>query len=297
MCLATNFHPIDGRLVNAYKDMALHIFNNDANGVINPINRNCHLSLDNYDFVTNTYGGFIYPSTVELFVCGIIETSAYMKEVYKTHGDRDLHDMATTGILFTILHEVSHSDQNINMGLYNTDSQYMQFVEAINDTRTVLYMLINREYFEKKYVFTYNFNIIEIPGSILTYFNYSKEQLVESYNRITQSYYFKNFEDLYRCYLSNLFQNDEVSSMVMDYNSILIRFTNPEMSTVDDFLIKEMGEYRDPVPFSEGLHKWIKRFDYSKYAYKLDKVAKKDNWFLAVTFVVKEVYYSMKVGD
>ena len=23
MCLATNFHPIDGRLVNAYKDMAL----------------------------------------------------------------------------------------------------------------------------------------------------------------------------------------------------------------------------------------------------------------------------------
>ena len=185
------------------------------------------------------------------------------------------------------------------MALYNTNPQYEQFIENINDTRTILYMLINREYFEKKYSFTYNFNIIEIPGSILTYFNYSKEQLVETYNRISQSYYFKTVEDLYRCHLSNLFQNndDELIELVLNYNSILIQFTNPEMSAKDSILIKAMGQYNDPILFGESLHKWIKRFDYSRYTCKFEKTGKKDNWFLIITFVIKEAYFTMKVGE
>lgn len=281
-----SFKPIANDVFNKYYYIGTSIFLEDANSFLNPINRSCIIEIGNYDFIGNTYGEYIFPNIVKINLCSII------KAAYAIIRSDKQYDAIMTALMFTIMHECGHSEQKLYMPDYKKNEIYDTTIESINDSRTFLYMMINKEYLEKKYNFKMDFTIVGLPGTIGNYIGYSKEQLLMTYNAINDQYYFASELDLICCYMNNLIKNRGAMELIIgDHKNVTILFYDGSYYECDI-----MKDYKccNCKQFILELYSRIKKFNIVNYTFDLNEDKKTNTVTITINILHRE--YRMITG-
>lgn len=284
----TNFNPVFNEDYEFYKNLALRIYNEDVAGKANPIAKNCVFNIDNFDFVNSTYGDYIYPNTINIYLCSIIQMAKLM--VTK----KNLYDTIVSCLIYVIFHEASHSDQKIEMKYYLSDESYYKLIESINDTKTILYLTAHREEFESKYNFRFNFILIEVPGMVANMVGTSLEQRSFMLDEIQKAYYYQNELDLYSWTLSNLtYELDEILTDFNNHTDISVLIADRTDETLYTCPIKIGNVYKPVYDFIYLITNTIKKYDRIVFNYTKNV---KDGVFIIFIQITSKEYKMNRLG-
>jgi hypothetical protein len=284
----TNFNPVTNEDFEFYKNLALRIYNEDIAGKANPIAKNCVLNIDNFDFVNSTYGDYIYPNTINIYLCSIIQMAHMMVT------EENLYDTIVSCLIYVIFHEASHSDQKIEMKYYLSDKSYYKLIEGINDTKTILYLTAHREEFETKYNFSFNFMLIEVPGMVANMVGTSEEQRSYMLEEIQKAYFYKDDLDLYTWTLSNLtFDLDVLLTDFSNHTDISVVIIDHTDNTMYTCPIKAENVYKPVYDFIYLITNTIKKYDRVAFNYAKNV---KDGVFLVIIQIMSKEYKMNRLG-
>ncbi len=133
--------------VQEYIDLSNKMFEY-LNGEINKVNNNVIFIVSHSDSLV--FGEMRNNITLKLYIYTIIYNSSKIDVTIKNN------------ILFTIIHELFHADQCMNLKEYQVNDEYSNMIEAQANFMTAVYMINNRVILEKLFGFkilVYNLKI------------------------------------------------------------------------------------------------------------------------------------------
>ena len=168
-----------------YIDLVTRTYN-IFNGQINPINRPAQLIISSLDYET--------PAHMDRYNV-IVHIFALMKY---------FENYMEMMIVEVVLHELSHFDQIIDYGKYNTDIAYRDAIEAANEMNTLEFMIRNIDYIN--YSLGINISKPEL-GNLYT-------QAIDNYSKMNMPYCRIGYNTLY----SDLLMRFEFNTIFKDEN-------------------------------------------------------------------------------
>lgn len=191
--------------------------------------------------VFNHYNGYINAGSLCILIFSPLQFNGYASYKlpniitvypYNIINDFKKEDHIKTIILFSILHELSHSVQDIDFNKYFYDSSYNKDIEDSNNFRITKYILDNRDYIENIFKFNLNIPYIENTYNNIKYTKYNDiGSYFYKYNQIfdyfkSKGNYTNNFEDVlyllddgYQVYI-NIFSTDKSTMPIMIHNGV-----------------------------------------------------------------------------
>lgn len=221
------------------------------NGRINIINDNVKLMINPY----SNLSPFKY-DTGYLKGCNqiyYIKLNLYtLIEVYKEY--EDFMDIMKLEIIFIIIHELYHADQQCNMSIYSTNSNYWNKIERDVVYMTYLYLIHHYEQIKKDLdFFICEYDINELYWSME--FN-KKEEINNSYKRV-------NIVEYYIDLLNRLFVAKNIFTNELYYGeNFYIIFHHSNISDTDDIEVYNYKEiiikqdYKFNTNFSD-INEWM----------------------------------------
>lgn len=254
-----NFYVVSDQMINFCKMISYDFFK-DIQNILN-IKYNLELYFRTDYFGNYLYGEFFYPNKIYLYLPRIITDAMYIASKYN-FDRKETTNLIKTSILEVLIHEMCHFYQKINMNKYNNDLEYSQEIEEINEIYSIMIMINNKDYFENKYGFKYNFSLFNLKGYNL-YLSNQENNYCNTIKQNMENNYYYPMNDYKSIYLYNLISiipdinGDELSQYMDNYNDIKILFRNKERNILESLVIKDKGQYLDPQYFIIAESKYV----------------------------------------
>ena len=254
-----NFYVVSDQMINFCKMISYDFFK-DIQNILN-IKYNLELYFRTDYFGNYLYGEFFYPNKIYLYLPRIITDAMYIASKYN-FDRKETTNLIKTSFLEVLIHEMCHFYQKINMNKYNNDLEYSQEIEEINEIYSIMIMINNKDYFENKYGFKYNFSLFNLKGYNL-YLSNQENNYCNTIKQNMENNYYYPMNDYKSIYLYNLISiipdinGDELSQYMDNYNDIKILFRNKERNILESLVIKDKGQYLDPQYFIIAESKYV----------------------------------------
>lgn len=203
--------------INEYLKFAYKVFEY-LNGEINKVNKNVILSI--YPYNVGRLGEMTQRSTLKLYIYDIIERCNNDSNVIKNN------------ILFTIVHELYHTDQFLSPYEYTINQEYNDRIEKQVNYMTIIYLVDNRKRLEE------NLDVRIMVDHLNQYLKMITNDLVDPirYKRIS---IFNYYYEIIRYLFSNLPNN---------FSDLLDAEPNIHLVCNDEkFIIKKDGVFNENI--------------------------------------------------